>query len=181
MMALASTSAAQITQEQVEDFDRRWSAGWNGGDAEAVASICAPDVVFDDPALPVPALGRDEVRAFARAIFAAYPDFHIEVTAPPVIVPGTATVLSPYRVTGTMTGHLAIGNLAPSGARMAFHGVDEWTLADGLLAGYRTYYNSIGVARQLGILPGAGSAAEKLMARLQHLQARGQRRRNKRS
>lgn len=178
-MAVASASAGQITQEDVEDFDRRWLAGWNSGDGEALAALCAVDVVFDDPALPKPARGRDQVRDFAEAIFSAYSDFHVEVTAPPAILLGTATALSPYRITATMTGHLSLANMAPTGARMTVLGVDEWTFADGQLANYRTYYDSTGVARQLGILPAAGSRAERLMARLQHLQARGQRRRNK--
>jgi hypothetical protein len=76
-----------------------------------------------------------------------------------------------------MTGAFAPANVASTGARMTFEGVDEWTFEDGLLSHYRTYYDTIGVARQLGILPATGSRVEKLMARLQHFQARGQRRR----
>jgi hypothetical protein len=46
---------------------------------------------------------------------------------------------------------------------------------------YRTYYDSLDMARQIGILPPAGSTAERAMARLQHLQARFQRRNARRS
>jgi hypothetical protein len=55
-------------------------------------------------------------------------------------------------------------------------GVDDWTFRDGLLCGYCTYYDTIDAARQLGIMPASGSRVERLMARLQHMQARLQRR-----
>ena len=41
---------------------------------------------------------------------------------------------------------------------------------------YRTYYDSLDMARQLGILPTVGSAGDRAMTRLQHVQARFQRR-----
>jgi steroid delta-isomerase-like uncharacterized protein len=175
-MTLASSPTAAISQEQAQNFDRRWLAAWNRLDVETLVAMCAPNVVYDDPALAAPARGRDEVRHFFAAIVVAYPDLSIEVLGPPLVVSGSSTALSRYRLTATMTGPFAPAGFAATGARMSFMGVDEWTFEDGLLARYRTYYDSIGVARQLGILPQAGSRAEKLMSRLQHLQARGQRR-----
>ena len=176
-MTVANPPAIVISQEEVEDFDRRWLDAWNELDVPALVAMCAPGVVYDDPALPAPARGRNEVRVFLEAIVAAYPDLKITVLSPPLLVPGSATALTRYRLTATMTGAYAPANFAPTGATMSFEGVDQWTFEDGLLSHYRTYYDTIGVARQLGILPAAGSRAEKLMARLQHVQARGQRRR----
>jgi hypothetical protein len=42
---------------------------------------------------------------------------------------------------------------------------------------YNTFYDSLDLTRQMGILPAAGSAADRLATRLQHLQAGFQRRR----
>src|SRR3954451_12379087 len=176
-MTVASPSAVVLSQEELEDFDRRWLAAWNDLDVEALVAMCAPDVVYDDPALAAPARGRDEVRAFFQTIAIAYPDLKIEVSSPPLPVPGSAVALCRYRLTATMTGAFAPANFAPTGATMTLEGVDEWTFEDGLLSHYRTYYDTVGVARELGILPAAGSRAERVMARLQHVKARGQRRR----
>jgi hypothetical protein len=54
--------------------------------------------------------------------------------------------------------------------------VDEWTFRGELMRHYRSYYDALDMSRQLGILPPAGSGAERIAARLQHLQARFQRR-----
>ena len=176
-MTVADPSTLAISQEQLEDFDRRWLTAWNALDVEALVALCAPDVICDDPALPSPARGRDEASAYFEAIAVAYPDLQITALGPPLLVPGSTTALSRYRLTGTMTGSFAPANFAPTGATMTLEGVDEWSFENGLLSRYRTYYDTIGAARQLGILPAPGSWAEKLMARLQHVQARGQRRR----
>jgi steroid delta-isomerase-like uncharacterized protein len=176
-MTIPNSSAVVLSQEQLADFDRRWLAAWNELDIEALVAMCAPGVVYDDPSLPAPARGRDEARAFFAAIAGAYPNLKIAVLSPPLPVPASAMALSRYRLTATMTGPFAPANLAPTGATMTFEGVDEWTFEDGLLSHCRTYYDTIAAARQLGILPAVGSRVEKLMARLQHAQARRQRRR----
>src|SRR3954469_23504515 len=143
-MTVASPSAVALSRIQVEEFEHRWLAAWDTLDADAVVALCAPDVVFADPALPRPALGRDQVRAFVEAVARAYPDFRLEALSPPVLVDGTAKALGRYRVTATMTGPWTPSNFAPTGARMTFEGVDQWTLEDGMLAHYATYYDTIG-------------------------------------
>jgi steroid delta-isomerase-like uncharacterized protein len=176
-MTVASPSAVALSRGQAEEFEQRWVAAWDTLDVDALAALCAPDVVFADPALPQPARGRDQARAFFEAVAAAYPDFRLEVLSPPIVVEGTAMALSRYRVTATMTGPWTPSGFAPTGARMTFVGIDEWTIGDGMLTHYATYYDTIGVARQLGIMPPAGGRAEQLLARAQHIRARLQRRR----
>jgi hypothetical protein len=44
---------------------------------------------------------------------------------------------------------------------------------------YQTYYDSLDMARQLGILPPVGSPPDRAMAAIQHLQARFQRRKSR--
>jgi hypothetical protein len=80
-------------------------------------------------------------------------------------------------MTGTMLGRLDGPGFAPTGARIDVQGVDDWTFRDDLMCRCTSYYDSLGLARQLGILPPAGSGAERALARLQGIQARWQRRR----
>jgi hypothetical protein len=77
-------------------------------------------------------------------------------------------------MTGTMLGPMDA--FAPTGRKIVVSGVDDWTFKDGLLCSYYSYYDTLDVARQLGIMPQSGSRAARLMARLQHAQARLQRR-----
>jgi steroid delta-isomerase-like uncharacterized protein len=152
----------------------RFLDAWNAWDAEAVAALCTEDVVWIDPSASEPFAGREGIREFVRLTIDAFPDLHIAETSPPYCRPGSSTVLSPYRMTGTMRGALDL--FAPTGRRVSVVGVDEWTFRCELLYRYRTYYDTIDAARQLGIMPASGSRAERLMSRIQHAQARLQRR-----
>ncbi len=157
---------------------RAWAdqflAGWNDLDADAVAALCTEDVVWSDPSAREPTVGREAVREFVRANAAAFPDLRIVETAPPCVIPDSSKVLSPYRMTGTMLGPLDL--FKPTGRRLSLDGVDEWTFRGELLCGYRTFYDTLEASRQLGIAPASGSRGELLMSRLQHVQARWQRR-----
>lgn len=164
----------QVTTTVDDAFLDGWATefldAWNALDGRAVASLCTEDVQWSDPSTPQPLRGRDAVRGFVETTGQAFPDLHIEETAPPCCLPGCAQVLAPYRMTGTMRGHMDM--FAPTGRPLSISGVDEWTFRGELLCGYRTYYDTLDAARQLGIMPASGSRAERTMARLQHIQAR---------
>ena len=165
----------------VEEWSRRYLEVWNAHDGDAVAAFCTEYVVWSDPGLPEPITGRGGVRAFVAATARAFPDFHVDELEPPFLSPAEPRVLSPYRMTGTMLGDWEAAGLAATGARIDVIGVDDWTFRDGLLSRYSTYYDSLGMARQLGILPSVGSVGDRVMARVQHAQARLQRRQQSRA
>jgi ketosteroid isomerase-like protein len=158
-----------IDPERLRFWADRFLDAWNASDAAGVAALCTEDVVWTDPSAPEPFAGRAGVREFVRLTVDAFPDLHIVETSPPRWIPASATVLSPYRMTGTMLGPMDV--FAPTGRRVCVDGVDEWTFRGELLCGYRTYYDTIDAARQLGIMPEPGSRAERLMSRFQHIQA----------
>jgi steroid delta-isomerase-like uncharacterized protein len=160
----------------VEEWGKRYLEAWNSLDADGVAALCTEEVTWSDPGYPEPLRGRDQVRAFVRATERAFPDFRVEELGRPHISAQEPIVLARYRMTGTMLGTWEYTNLAPTGRRIEVLGVDEWTFTRELLSGYRTYYDSLDMARQLGVLPPAGSRVDRAMARFQHLQARLQRR-----
>jgi hypothetical protein len=77
---------------------------------------------------------------------------------------------------GTVTGTWEFLDLAPTGRRFEVEGVDRWEMRDGLIARYNTFYDALDMSRQLGYMPPSGSRAEAAVTRLQHVQARFQRR-----
>jgi steroid delta-isomerase-like uncharacterized protein len=170
-------AGAKLDPAFVEDWGKRYLQAWNSVDADGVAAMCTEDVAWNDPGLPEPAHGREGVRAFVRATANAFADFHVEELGQPYISAEEPRVLSRYRMTGTMLGPWEYTNLAATGHRIDVLGVDEWTFSGELMSRYETYYDSLDMARQLGILPPVGSAVDQAMAGLQHLQARFQRRR----
>jgi steroid delta-isomerase-like uncharacterized protein len=58
---------------------QRWIAAWNSHDAERVVGVFTEDVLYEDVAFGVVTHGPEELRAFAVSIFAAVPDFRLEL------------------------------------------------------------------------------------------------------
>lgn len=168
---------ATLDREFVEDFLHRYEEAWADRDPERIAAAFTEDAVFDDPALGDETLhGRESVRRFAAAIFRMTPDFVVESVDRPSVSTTRPRVLVPYRMSGTVSGTWEFLNLAPTGRRFEVAGVDSWEMRDGLIARYRTFYDALDMSRQVGFMPPSGSRAETAITRLQHVQARFQRR-----
>jgi predicted ester cyclase len=170
-------TSATLDPAFLEPWARRWVEAWDAQDVEAIVAMCDEGLELDDPALPEALHGRAGIRSFARDTFDTFPDVRLEALEPPIPSRQADGAWFPYRMSGTMEGHWAPLDIAPTGARVEFRGVTEWRFRDELLVGWDTIYDNLAVARQMGIVPPHGSRADRLFSRLQHLQARGQRRR----
>lgn len=141
-----------------------------------MAQLITDDIVWMDPALPEPARGIPAVQEFMRVSFRAFPDLHFGEPNPPHLTVTGDLVSWAWTMEGTMRGPVEPPGFAPTGRRMRMDGVDLWTMRDGRIARYRAFYDMTELARQLGIMPPAGSRAERAIVTLQRLQARLQRR-----
>lgn len=135
-------AAPAITHTQaVQDLGMRWGQAWNDHDAEAVAALCAEDLVYDEPALGDTVHGRDAIRDFVARLAVAYPDhrFCLEGLYADI---ARSSVLVAWRFVGTRAG---------TGQHLGFHGDDRLDLnSEGLIAAYRCLYDHDLVLRQLG-------------------------------
>jgi steroid delta-isomerase-like uncharacterized protein len=160
------------TDTDVRAFADRYIAAWNSADAAALAQLVTEDVVWADPALPEPLRGVAEVREFMRTSVSAFPDLRFSEPDPPhVSVSGRVAVWA-WVMEGTMRGEVDPPGFAPTGRRMRVDGVDVWQLREGRIERYRAYYDMADLARQLGLAPARGGAAERAAVALQRLQAR---------
>src|SRR3954463_179329 len=156
-------------------FCERYLAAWNGRDAEAMAPCLTDDIVWHDPALPEPARGIPAVQAFMRMSWEAFPDLRFSEPEHPVRLADGDDVTWAWRMQGTMRGDLDPPGFAATGKAMDVSGVDLWRMRDGRIAHYQAFYDMNQVAVQLGLVPAPGINAEKMVVRLQRLQARFQR------
>jgi predicted ester cyclase len=177
MEATAVHPGTGVDPAFLEDWRSRYLAAWLAHDVEGVVAMCTEDVIWNDPALPETYHGHEGVRRFITATFRCFPDLHIDELEAPYLSATRPKVLAPYRLTATMRGPWEPTNIAPTGRRVSFEGIDEWEFRGERMCRYDTKYDLLAVARQMGVLPPQGSAADRLMTRLQHLQARFQRRR----
>jgi predicted ester cyclase len=170
-------AAPGVDPSFLEPWAERWFEAWAGRDVDGLAAMCDEGIELDDPALPEPLHGRAGMRSFAEDTFATFPDVRLEPLESPLPSRQGDGAWVPYRMSGTMRGHWAPLDIAPTGARVDFRGVTEWRFRDGLLVLWDTTYDNLAVARQMGLVPPHGSRGDRFFTRLQHLQARGQRRR----
>jgi steroid delta-isomerase-like uncharacterized protein len=163
-----TAQAERLSEDFVREFAERWMSAWNERDAEGVAALCTEDVEFTDPAVGT-VHGRAAVADWVRSCERALPDYRFEEPEPPFIASGRPKVIAPWRMTGTNTGPIDPPGFAATGRSIDLEGVDHWWFREGLIARYRADYDSLGLMRQLGLMPASGSTPEKAIASLQRV------------
>lgn len=103
--------------------------------------------------------GRDEVRDYFAALFAAFPDFEINAVK---IAGAGNTVLVRWHATGTFTGAPWMG-VEATGSRVELNGTDCFTVRDGKIAENFVVFDQLSFARQIGLLPAEDSALDRMM------------------
>ena len=160
----------------MDDLVSRYVAAWNGRDASAMDALVTEDVSWEDPALPEPGRGPADLRAFMERSWASFPDLVFDEPGERFLLAEGDRIAWRWRMRATFSGApIDPPGFAPTNRPMAVTGVDLWELRDGRIARNQTYYDANDLARQLGIVPPQGSRPERMMARLQRVQARGQR------
>jgi ketosteroid isomerase-like protein len=170
--------AQQVDERFARHFMERLHAAVNGHDADAVAALCTEDVVWQDPAALTPLRGREAVSRFHRDVmFRALPDVSLKLVDGPYFSFDHASVAVRLRITGTMTGPLTPPGFAPTRGPVEFETAEFSHFQGDLLARHIVVLDMLGLARQIGAVPTAGSFGERAGVWLQHLAARRARRR----
>jgi steroid delta-isomerase-like uncharacterized protein len=169
---MAQTGAMQtqdLDQAWVEEFAGRWGAAWNSHEPERVLELMTDDIVYDDSAWPTTMRGHGDVRRFLESAWTAMPDLCFEMVDRPYLMPGTRKAAFYWKGSGTHTGPLDPPGFAPTGKRLEFEGADFHEYRDGRVCRLQIVFDMMDVARQMGMLPKAGSQVEKAGAAAQRL------------
>jgi len=103
----------------------------------------------------------DGIRDYFGSLFAAVPDFRLEVQT---MVAEDNQVAVHWRASGTFDGDRKFQGLAPNGRRVELRGLDLLTVEDGKIVANDAYTNGMEFARQVGALPAQDSPQERAMA-----------------
>jgi steroid delta-isomerase-like uncharacterized protein len=146
----------------------------NGHDLDHLRSLLADDVI--EHIVPVGIYdGPHAVLAYHKEMFAAAPDLRVDVTH--IAAAGDA-VLVAWELNATFTGAPFQG-LRPNGRRVRLEGASTHVVRDGRLASAQVIYDGASFARQVGMLPIRGSAADRAMIAVVNLRTRLQARKTK--
>jgi hydroxyacylglutathione hydrolase len=111
----------------------------------------------------------DGVRQYFNELFLAFPDLAFEIVE---MTTARARSAVRWRAEGTFAGPGRFQGFAPNGARIKLEGCDVFTVHEGLVHHNDVYLDSGDIARQLGLLPAAGSPAEARLTRFTNARTR---------
>jgi steroid delta-isomerase-like uncharacterized protein len=103
--------------------------------------------------------GHEEIAAFFRELFAAFPDAETTVTR---VAAGQNEVAVEWRMNAHFTGAPFQG-VEPTGRPVELRGVDMIEIADGKNVTNTAYYDGMAFARGAGLLPPQDSGTERAM------------------
>jgi steroid delta-isomerase-like uncharacterized protein len=155
----AKPQRKRITRRKaVEEKVRAYFEAMDNRDAEGMASHWSEEGVED--IVPVGVVrGRDELREYFRSMFAAMPDARTTVTR---LIAGERSCAVEWRLEGTLSGAPFMG-IDPTDKHVEIRGFDLFELENENLVSNTAYFDGMGFARQIGMLPPDGSGTDRAM------------------
>jgi steroid delta-isomerase-like uncharacterized protein len=171
-----------MNSQEVDSVVEGIAAAWNERDLDACLSHLADDVVWNDPAMQVPAVGREAVKEFSESVLRAFPDFRYTIRYPICHAADGSRCAVPWLITATHLGPLEPPGFGPTGKRAEFQGVDVLEFQGGKVKRIDTFFDVTKPAEQLLSMsrPQAGGRLERVLVRLQRIRAAWLRKRGER-
>jgi steroid delta-isomerase-like uncharacterized protein len=142
--------AADDSSPALQEAIARYNRAWNDHDLDAIVSMHAPGMVFENHTAGESAQG-DEAREHISRIFETWPDIHFETRR---LYVRDGVVTQEWTATATHTNTMRRGDLVaePTGKRIEWRGVDVIPFEDGLVKRKDVYSDSVSILRQVGLL-----------------------------
>ncbi len=150
------------------EIAKRYFAALNAHDLDAAVALWQPGAI-DRFVGQQELIAPDGVREYFSTLFAAFPDFSLEVLDVTTAKDRTAVRWQGH---ATFAGPGFFQGFAPNGARIRIEGCDVVTVKDELITHNDAYVDSASIATQLGFLPATGSPAQERLAKLANLGTR---------
>lgn len=147
-----------MTTLSPRDVARAIFAAVANKDLDSAFEHLADDAVDDFVAIGL-VRGKPAIRGFFEEMFAAFPDFAMTVER---IVADDATAVVQWHAEGDFTGGPFQG-IAPTGRHVEIRGVDVMEISAGQVRNNTVYYDGASFARQIGMMPRAGSGADRAL------------------
>ncbi len=144
------------------DIAKRYFKALSAHDLDAACARWAPGSI-DRLVGAQDLVAPEGVRQYFGELFGAFPDFELEVIETTTSRGRTAVR---WCARGTFAGPGTFQGFEPNGARLEIEGCDVVTVHDDLITHNDAYIDSGAIARQLGLLPPAGSKAEQRLTKL---------------
>ena len=127
-----------------------YNDAWNAHDLDALTSMHAPDMVFENHTAGERAEGAEALEHIGR-IFEAWPDIAFSTRR---LYVREDLVVQEWTASATHVTELRRGDIVapPSGRRIEWNGMDVIPFEDGLIKRKDVYSDSVSILRQVGLL-----------------------------
>ena len=142
--------AKQDSAGALERAIHRYNEAWNAHDLDAIVSMHAPDMTFENHTAGESAQGEG-VRRHIATIFETWPDIHFATRR---LYVRDGVVTQEWTATATHRSTMRRGDLVaePTGKRIEWRGVDVIPFENGLAKRKDVYSDSVSILRQIGLL-----------------------------
>jgi steroid delta-isomerase-like uncharacterized protein len=134
--------------QEIQRLLEQHYAAWSKGDVEGILACFTDDCVFEDMALQAKFEGKEGVRGFAQATFAAIPDFR---WTPTIILIDGSRAGTEWRMTGTQTGDFP--GIPGTGKSFSVPGSSVLEIRAGKIHQNRDYWSLATYLGQMGLMP----------------------------
>jgi len=136
--------------EQLRETIAAYNDAWNAHDVGRIASMHAPDMVFENHTAGERAEG-DQALEHIASIFESWPDIAFETRR---LYVREDLVVQEWTATATHVNPLRRGDVVaePSGKRIQWEGMDVIPFEDGKVKRKDVYSDSVSILRQVGLL-----------------------------
>ena len=126
-----------------------YNDAWNAHDLDAIASMHAPDMVFENHTAGERAVGS-AVREHIGQIFETWPDITFSTRR---LYVREGLVVQEWTAEATHASEMRRGDLVaePTGKKVTWDGLDVIPFEDGLVKRKDVYSDSVSILRQLGL------------------------------
>lgn len=128
----------------------RYNDAWNAHDLDAIMSMHAPDMVFENHTAGESATG-EEARGHIGSIFETWPDIHFDTRR---LYVRDGVVTQEWTATATHAKQMRRGEIVvePTGETVTWNGIDVIPFEGGLVKRKDVYSDSVSILRQVGLL-----------------------------
>jgi len=144
------TDKGKDSAEALQEAIDRYNAAWNDHDLDAIMSMHAPDMVFENHTAGESAEG-EAVREHVGAIFETWPDITFSTRR---LYVRDGLVVQEWTAEATHANEMRRGDLVaePTGKKITWDGLDVIPFENGLVKRKDVYSDSVSILRQLGLL-----------------------------
>jgi steroid delta-isomerase-like uncharacterized protein len=134
--------------QALERLLEQWAAAWSSSNVEKLLALFTDDVVYEDVTLGAVNHGRDALRDFATAVFAAFDDLKFELKSRVVASDGKAGAME-WTWRGRQTKDLP--GLPATDKPFEVRGAAVVEFADGKISRDSDYWDLVTYMKQVGL------------------------------